>query len=90
MGIFLGNWHNDYYAKRIQQAVQANLSLASIKSLPIPILPKGNMEEYAQFVTPMISLIKANQKENIRLQSARDALLPRLMSGELDVSGLEP
>ena len=31
---FLGNWHNDYYKKRVQQAVQANLSLTTIKSLP--------------------------------------------------------
>lgn len=29
---FIGNWHNDYYTKRIQQAVQANLSLGTIKS----------------------------------------------------------
>ena len=35
---FIGNWHNEYYSKRIQQAVQANLNLTTIKSLPIAVL----------------------------------------------------
>ena len=39
---FIGNWHNDYYTKRIQQAVQANLSLGTIKSLPIIIPDSQN------------------------------------------------
>ena len=36
---FIGNWHNEFYAKRVQQAVQQNLSLGTIKSLPILIPP---------------------------------------------------
>ena len=34
--------------------------------------------------------IQANEFENEQLAEMRDALLPRLMSGELDVSNLEP
>lgn len=86
---FLGNWHIDYYTKRVQQAVQANLSLGTIKSLPIPLLPKSAMVEYLALITPIIALIKANESENVKLQGIRDTLLPRLMSGELDMSGLE-
>ena len=85
---FLGNWHNDYYTKRIQQAVQANLSLGTIKSLPIPILSDKAMPEYLGIISPIIAMTKANELEISRLRTIRDALLPQLMSGQLDVSRL--
>ena len=37
----------------------------------------------------MTQAIVKNQQENIRLAELRDTLLPRLMSGELDVSELD-
>lgn len=86
---FLGNWHNDYYTKRIQQAVQANLSLGTIKSLPIPVLSDQKMLEYLGLITPLIAMTKSNEQEIARLEQVRDTLLPRLMSGELDVSSLD-
>ena len=86
---FLGNWHNDYYTKRIQQAVQANLSLGTIKSLPIPILSDKAMQEYLGIISPIIAMTKANELEISRLRTIRDALLPQLMSGQLDVSRLD-
>ena len=86
---FLGNWHNDYYTKRIQQAVQANLSLGIIKSLPIPILSDKAMPEYLGIISPIIAMSKANELEITRLRTIRDTLLPQLMSGQLDVSHLD-
>ena len=86
---FLGNWHNDYYTKRIQQAVQANLSLGTIKSLPIPVLSNQSMFEYLGLITPLISMTKSNEQEIMKLEQLRDTLLPQLMSGELDVSDLD-
>ena len=86
---FLGNWHNDYYTKRIQQAVQANLSLGTIKSLPIPVLSDRSMSEYLGLITPLIAMTKSNEQEISKVVQVRDALLPRLMSGELDVSSLD-
>lgn len=86
---FIGNWHNDYYAKRIQQAVQANLSLSTIKSLSIPLLEEAEMLEYLQLITPIIQLLKSNEKENERLESMRNSLLPKLVSGDIDVSTIQ-
>lgn len=86
---FLGNWHNDYYTKRIQQAVQANLSLGTIKSLPIPILSHEAMAEYLGIIKPIIMMTKANEIEISKLESTRNMLLPRLMTGEIDVSEIE-
>lgn len=86
---FIGNWHNEYYSKRIQQAVQANLSLTTIKSLPIAVLKNTTMNNYEKLVSPLFALMKSNEEENRRLSKLRDTLLPRLMSGELDVSNLD-
>ena len=87
--LFIGGWHQEFYNKRVQQAVQANLSLGTIKTLPIPILIGAEMEEFLQVITPILSLSKANEFENARLKDIRDALLPRLMAGEIDVSAVQ-
>ncbi|NBK94214.1 restriction endonuclease subunit S [bacterium 1XD21-13] len=47
------------------------------------------IEDFCQIVTPMYDLIASNIVENQSLAKARDSLLPRLMSGELDVSDLD-
>lgn len=86
---FIGNWHNEYYSKRIQQAVQANLSLTTIKSLPIAVLNDTTMSNYDELISPLFSLMKNNEEENRRLSKLRDTLLPKLMSGELDVSDID-
>lgn len=84
----IANWHNDYYSKRIQQAVQANLSLTTIKSLPIAILSRELAQQYDKLIRKLISLIKANEQENRKLFQFRDTLLPKLMSGEIDVDNV--
>ena len=86
---FIGGWHTDYYTKRVQQAVQANLSLTTIKSLPIPVLDKGEMDEYLRLILPIIKAIKGNEAQNENLAMLRDNLLPKLMSGEIDVSDIQ-
>ena len=83
---FIGEWHTDYYAKRVQQAVQANLSLTTIKSLPIPLLDDVKMGEYLKLILPIIKSIKVNEAQNKKLAALRDNLLSKLMSGEIDVS----
>lgn len=52
-------------------------------------LPPDNViKDFCQLVTPMYDLIASNIVENQSLAQTRDSLLPRLMSGELDVSNL--
>ena len=80
---FIGNWHNDYYTKRIQQAVQANLSLGTIKSLPIIIPDSQNLDKYTALIEPLFKQMKQFENENIKLSTLRDALLPKLMNGEI-------
>ena len=56
-----------------------------MKSLQV-IIPEQNVfEEFEAIVSPLFARIESLEKENSRLSLLRDTLLPRLMSGELEV-----
>lgn len=65
--------------------MQANLSLTSIKSLPILLPNREILQAHEKVIIPIIEKIKNIQVENIKLAQIRDTLLPKLMSGELEV-----
>ena len=52
------------------------------------IPPSEVIEQFCSMVTPIYDLIGVNEIENQRLSELRDSLLPKLMSGELNVSSL--
>ena len=54
------------------------------------VLPNAEeIAEYQGIVSPMLEQIKCNAIENDRLKRLRDSFLPKLMSGEIDVSGIQ-
>ena len=54
------------------------------------VLPDAKeIAEYQSIISPMFEQIKCNAIENDRLKRLRDSLLPKLMSGEIDVSGIQ-
>ena len=66
-------------------SAQQNISQVLIKQLPV----HSNLEAIHSFhslAQPMHEKIELLQAENARLANIRDSLLPRLMSGEIDVS----
>lgn len=71
----IGNWHVEYYTRRIQEAVQANLSLENIKSLPIILLEDNEKKEYENKVYPIFNLILKNCKEIINLQELKKIII---------------
>ena len=44
---------------------------------------------FHEFASPMFEMIKNKQRENIELSTLSDSLLPKLMSGEIDVSDIQ-
>lgn len=74
---------------RANSGVQVNLSSAEIKASETVLAPKEINEEFAAIVTPMLEIMMANQLENERLSQLRDALLPKLISGEIDISDIQ-
>lgn len=55
----------------------------------INILSDADSEAALSIIKPMMEAIHNNSKENMRFSAVRDTLLPKLMSGELDVSDLD-
>lgn len=70
-------------------AVQQCLFISDIAGFPIGIPTQDDLLTFDEVVTPMFDTITANEAESIRLAALRDALLPKLMSGEIDVSDLD-
>ena len=47
------------------------------------------MAIYDEWAKPLHAMIRSNEEESLRLAELRDALLPKLMSGEIDVSKVD-
>ncbi len=74
---------------RANSGVQVNLSSAEIKASQT-VLPSEKVNTaFSEITFPMFEAIISNQLENQRLAQLRDTLLPKLMSGELDVSDID-
>lgn len=69
--------------------VFGSISRDSLNSIPIIIPPIAEIDKFEALVAPMDSAIRANYDEICSLQAIRDSLLPKLMSGEIDVSEVE-
>ena len=68
--------------------VFGSINRDALNSMPVNIPPKEIMDQFENIVAPIDATIRNNYDEICRLQSMRDSLLPRLMSGEIDVSSL--
>jgi len=69
--------------------VFGSINRNSLNDMPILIPSDDILDEFERIVAPMDLTIRNNYDENCRLQDIRDTLLPRLMSGELDVSNIK-
>ena len=69
--------------------VFGSINRDALNSMPISIPPKKVRDKFEAVVSPMDAAIRNNYDEICRLEVIRDSLLPRLMSGELDVSKLD-
>lgn len=51
------------------------------------LMPKDEVVlEFSKIIKPLFENIKKNQQEITHLTTLRDTLLPKLMSGEIDVN----
>ena len=60
-----------------------------IMNYPVVLPDKESLDLFNGLILPMLDQIATNRIESDKLAALRDALLPKLMSGELDVSELE-
>ena len=69
-------------------AVQQKVSQQNLKKVPAIIPSKDALSAFDELIQPLFSQIRNLRDENARLADTRDTLLPKLMSGELDVSDI--
>jgi len=69
--------------------VFGSINRNSLNEMPILIPSEEKLDEFERIVAPMDTAIRNNYDEICRLEQVRDSLLPKLMSGELDVSDIE-
>ena len=70
-------------------AVQPKISQANLRSVQVVIPPQPELDAFNELIRPMFDQIRQNQDQNKALAAMRDALLPKLMSGEVDVSAIQ-
>ena len=92
--IYLCLTENEFIEKMQQLAEQSTSTFPSIKPsdlgvCEIPCPKDQSSTSFTETLKSLFALIAANQRENISLSEIRDALLPKLMSGEIDVSGVQ-
>ena len=70
-------------------AVQQKVSQQNLKKVPAIIPSKEALSAFDDLIQPIFAQIRNLRDENAHLADLRDSLLPRLMSGELDVSDID-
>ena len=70
-------------------AVQPKISQTNLRSIQAVIPPQKLLTDYNSQIAPLFALLRTNEETNKSLTALRDTLLPKLMSGELDVSNIQ-
>ena len=68
---------------------QQQLTVPMFKKYEIDVPSARNLTKFTEIVRPLFNAIAANKTENTELVELRNALLPKLMSGEIDVSKID-
>jgi len=72
---------------RLVITVQASIKRKDLDTIDVIVPPKDIQAQFVEYISPIIE--KQQSNENSNLKKTRDTLLPKLLSGELDVSSLE-
>lgn len=90
---YIGFWglshESEIEAQHTGSTGQTELPRDRVKAMELPFPDEDTLSKFNELVIPMTDAVVSNQKENARLSQLRDTLLPKLMSGEIDVSELE-
>ena len=81
--LLLSDKFQQYVQQNAQGGVQQGIRMTSLKAFQLAMPDDLNL--FDNLVKPIIGKIKNNDKENDTLSLLRDTLLPRLMSGEVEV-----
>lgn len=93
MIFYIGLWGTQHEKEieslHIGSTGQTELPRDRVKALELLLPDKETLDCFNALIAPMAAAIVSNQEENNRLASIRDELLPKLMSGKIDVSAIQ-
>lgn len=70
-------------------SVFTNLKTDILKAFPATKADKVTLKKFDALVSPLFDAMLNADRENLKLATMRDSLLPKLMSGEIDVSAIQ-
>lgn len=80
----------DYAVKNMNgSSGRQRVSAETIGQFVLPEVSKSDLSVFGTNVTPMFRKMRCNYFENLRLAAIRDVLLPKLMSGKIDVTDIQ-
>ena len=80
----------DYAVKNMNgSSGRQRVSAETIGNYLLPALTEGELQEFRSTVPCLFKMIRNNAIESMVLTQLRDSLLPRLISGEIDVSNIK-
>ena len=85
----LANRYEELRAISDSSSIRGSLTTKMIAAFEIPLANGKTIQNFSEFAWAVIPQIENNLLENERLAALRDSLLPKLMSGELDISNLD-
>lgn len=85
----LVNRYDELRAISDSSSIRGSLTTKMIAAFEIPLANEQSLQAFADFAWSVIPQIENNLLENERLTALRDSLLPKLMSGEIDVTDIQ-
>ena len=85
----LVNRYDELRAISDSSSIRGSLTTKMIAAFEIPLTNEQSLQAFADFAWSVIPQIENNLLENERLTALRDSLLPKLMSGEIDVTDIQ-
>lgn len=79
----------DYFAHAATGSVYLNISRKDFETYSAPAFSGHSQKVFHDFASPLMEKIYQNETQNKKLTQIRDILLPKLLSGSVDLSGIE-
>ena len=87
--LFLSNEFQSLINSKGYGSAQPNISASDIESILIKNISNNDLKEFYEVINPIYSKIILNNEENIKLENIKNTLLPKLLSGELNLENVE-
>ena len=79
----------DYAVKNMNgSSGRQRVSADTLGKFLVPLWSREEISSFCEAIPTMFRVMRNNSMENLRLASLRDILLPKLMSGEIDISNV--